>query len=45
MRVGEELSGTIPMRSGVPQGSVVGLYLFLFIVNDLPDILEAELQN
>ncbi len=41
----EELWGTIPVRSVVPQGSVVGLYLFLFIVSDLQDIIEAELQN
>ncbi len=25
----------------VPQGSVIGLRLYLFFVNDLPDVLEA----
>ncbi len=38
---GGELSETIPTRSGVSQGSVVGPLLFFSFPNDLPDALEV----
>ncbi len=41
VHVGGELSGTISMRSGAPQGSVLGPFYFFFFLNNLPDALEA----
>ncbi len=41
VHVGGELSGTIPVHSGVPQGTVIGRLLILLFVNDLPDALQA----
>ncbi len=37
VHVGGEHSGVMPMHSGAPQGPI----LFLFFVNDLPDVLET----
>ncbi len=42
---GEELSGAIQMRSGVPPGSELGLILFLLIVNNLQYDIEALVLN